>query len=60
MKVSDLDNEVGRFAFYGYCNLAVKYPTASRGVFDPRGIRQMQEKSIPAPGSLPAGIKEYQ
>jgi len=30
---------------------------ASCGVFDPRGIRQMQEKSIPALGSLLAGIK---
>jgi len=30
---------------------------ASCGVFDPRGIRRMQEKRIPALGSLLAGIK---
>jgi len=34
----------------------VKDPAASCGVFDPRGIRQMQEKNIPALGSLLAGI----
>ena len=36
----------------------VKDPVASYEVFDPRGIRQMQEKSIPAFGSLLAGIKD--
>jgi len=36
----------------------VKDPTASYGAFDPRGIRQMQEKSIPALGSLLAEINE--
>ena len=30
---------------------------ASCGAFDPRGIRQMQEKNVPALGSLLAGIK---
>jgi len=38
-------------------NQKVKNPAASCGVFDPRGIRQMQEKSIPALGSLLVGIK---
>ena len=35
----------------------VKAPTASCGGFDPRGIRQMQEKRVPALGSLLAEIK---
>jgi len=34
----------------------VKDPAASYGVFDPRGIRQIQEESIPALGPLLAGI----
>jgi len=36
--------------------LEVKYPAASYGIFAPRGIRQMQEKRIPALGSLLAEI----
>ena len=32
---------------------------ASCEVFDPRGIRQIQEKSVPALGSLLAGINIY-
>ena len=35
----------------------VKAPIASCGGFDPRGIRQMQEKRVPALGSLLAEIK---
>jgi len=35
----------------------VKDLAASYRIFDPRGIRQMQEKNIPALGSLLAGIK---